>query len=155
MNIKKIMTGIFASALMACSLSAFSATAADSLSIKFMKGDVNGDEVINVTDMAMMLSHFKLIKPLSDPLTADLNWDGKLNVTDRVILSQHIKGQKAIHTGDADGDKAVTMDDVNAISKHIKGIRALSKSGQYAADVNGDGVINVTDIAKIINYLDR
>lgn len=153
MNIKKIITGIFASSLMAFSFSALSATAADSFSIKFMKGDLNGDEIINVTDMAMMNSHFKLIKPLNDPSAADLNWDGKLNVTDRVIMAQHIKAQKAIHTGDADGDKAVTTDDITAISRHIKGIKALSKSGQYAADVNGDNKINVTDIAKIAAYL--
>lgn len=155
MNIKKMITAISASALMACSLSAFTATAADSFSIKFMKGDLNGDEIINVTDLAMMNSHFKLIKPLSDPSAADLNWDGKLNVTDRVLMTQHIKGQKAIHTGDADGDKAVTTDDITAISNHIKGRKALSKSGQYAADVNGDNRVNVTDIAIISSYLKK
>ncbi|MCR5601980.1 MAG: dockerin type I repeat-containing protein [Ruminococcus sp.] len=154
MKITKMVAGLFASAVMACSLTAFTASA-DSYSIKFMKGDLNGDEVINVTDMTIMNAHFKLIKPIDDLTVADLNWDGKVNVTDRVLMSQHIKCQKAIHTGDADGDKAVTTDDVRAISNHIMGRKALSKSGQYAADVNGDGKINVTDIAKISNYLNN
>ncbi len=152
MKITKMVAGLFASAVMACSFTAFTASA-DSFSIKFMKGDLNGDEVINVTDMNIMNAHFKLIKPLEDPTVADLNWDGKVNVTDRLLMSQHIKCQKAIHTGDADGDNAVTSDDITAISKHIQGKKALSKSGKYAADVNGDGKINVTDIAKIAAYL--
>lgn len=64
----------------------------------FLKGDVNGDGYINVTDIALVASHIKGIKPLSDNglKAADVNEDTKVNVTDIALIAAHIKGIKAI-----------------------------------------------------------
>ena len=64
----------------------------------FNKGDVNGDGYINVTDIALVASHIKGIKPLSDKglKAADINEDTKVNVTDIALIAAHIKGIKAI-----------------------------------------------------------
>ena len=63
-----------------------------------VKGDVNGDGDINVTDIAMVASHVKGIKPLTAKQikAADVNGDGDINVTDIAMIAAHIKGIKAI-----------------------------------------------------------
>ena len=62
------------------------------------KGDVNGDDEINVTDIAMVASHIKGIKALDgDGLTnADVNADKQVNVTDIAMIASHITGIKAL-----------------------------------------------------------
>ena len=61
-------------------------------------GDVNGDDSINVTDIALLSSHLRGIKPLEKHsyIRADLNFDGALNATDIAKLAAHINGIKAI-----------------------------------------------------------
>ncbi|MBP3798939.1 MAG: dockerin type I repeat-containing protein [Ruminococcus sp.] len=61
-------------------------------------GDVNADEKINVTDIAMTASHIKGIKALDDKgfKAADVNGDNKVNVTDIAMIASHIKGIKAL-----------------------------------------------------------
>ncbi len=65
---------------------------------KLMKGDVNLDAKINVTDIAMIASHIKGIKALEgDGLAnADVNDDEKVNVTDIAMIAAHIKGIKPL-----------------------------------------------------------
>ena len=62
------------------------------------KGDVNGDGVVNVTDIAMVAAHIKGIKALTpeQQKRADVNNDGKIDVSDIGGTSAHIKGIKAI-----------------------------------------------------------
>ena len=62
------------------------------------KGDANNDDKINVTDIAMIASHIKGIKALSNYQfnAADVNNDKKLTVTDIAMIAAHIKGIKAI-----------------------------------------------------------
>ena len=115
MKFKKIVTGIMASALMACSVSAVSANAAtastaalnaqvassvklvnniDSL-IKIrrtmpMKGDINGDKKVNEEDAAVLDVYLKGLINITKNSTAyrvlDVNWDGKLDSTDLDIM---------------------------------------------------------------------
>ena len=61
---------------------------------KGIKGDVNGDGKINVTDIVKTAAHVKGLKPLdSDAFTrADVNEDGKINVTDISKIAAHVKG---------------------------------------------------------------
>ncbi|MBP1535957.1 MAG: hypothetical protein IK999_17830 [Ruminococcus sp.] len=65
---------------------------------EYIKGDANGDNEINVTDIAMIAAHIKGIKPLVDVrfIASDVNGDGMLNVTDIALIASHIKGIKAI-----------------------------------------------------------
>ena len=61
---------------------------------KGIKGDVNGDGKINVTDIVKTAAHVKGLKPLDpDAFTrADVNEDGKINVTDISKIAAHVKG---------------------------------------------------------------
>lgn len=65
---------------------------------KILKGDVNDDGKIDVTDIAMTASHIKGIKALSadEAERADADSDGSINVTDIAMIAAHIKGIKAI-----------------------------------------------------------
>ena len=66
--------------------------------VPVLKGDVNGDKEINVTDIAVTASHIKGIKPLDEAgiKSADVNSDGNINVTDIAMIASHIKGIKAL-----------------------------------------------------------
>ncbi len=61
-------------------------------------GDANGDNEINVSDIAVSAAHIKGIKPLTDEQqkAADVNDDDKVNVTDIAMIASHIKGIKAL-----------------------------------------------------------
>ena len=61
-------------------------------------GDANGDNEINVSDIAVSAAHIKGIKPLTDEQqkAADVNADDKVNVTDIAMIASHIKGIKAL-----------------------------------------------------------
>ena len=65
---------------------------------KTVKGDVNGDKNINVTDIAFTASHIKGIKALTEDQfkAADVDGNGKLTVTDISMIASHIKGIKAL-----------------------------------------------------------
>ena len=65
-----------------------------------MMGDVNFDEQLNVTDIALLASHIKGIKPLDGLglILADVNLDSNIDVTDIAMVASHIKGIKAIDT---------------------------------------------------------
>ena len=64
-----------------------------------LKGDVNGDGKINVTDVSKAAAHVKNIKSLdSDAVSrADVNDDGKINITDVSKIAAHVKGVKTLH----------------------------------------------------------
>ena len=60
----------------------------------FLRGDVNFDGQITVTDISMAAAHIKGIKLLSDKgrQAAEVSGDGMLNVTDLSLIAGHIKG---------------------------------------------------------------
>lgn len=51
-----------------------------------MKGDANGDEVVNVTDAVVATNQFHNIVAPACPLNADANGDGVINMTDVVVI---------------------------------------------------------------------
>ena len=65
---------------------------------KKKKGDVNGDDKINVSDITAVSSHIKGIKALTKEQKerANVNNDGKVDVSDIATISAHIKGIKPI-----------------------------------------------------------
>lgn len=60
------------------------------------KGDVNGDGVINITDVSKAAAHIKAVKKIGsyEQKVADVNGNGSLNVTDISMLAAKVKGVK-------------------------------------------------------------
>lgn len=159
MNIKKTITGIFASALMACSLSAFNVNAVyDYFPIKVMKGDINGDGEINLRDYLLLNGAIKGkqgFKTMNAYNAADVNWDGEVNVTDIAVFSDHINFRKAIKSGDLDGDCVVTIFDRNTIKNYVSGKVKLTKAELLASDLDNNGKVNSYDVLLMNYYLDK
>ena len=68
------------------------------INVSVMKGDADLNGSINVSDIAVVASHIKGIKALSEAqfAAADVNNDGQMTVSDIAIIAAHIKGIKAI-----------------------------------------------------------
>ena len=96
-----------------------------------IRGDVNGDNQITVTDIALVASHIKGINALDtdEKNGADVNRDGKIDVSDIAIISSHIKGIKAIDNG----DKSTTDGPV-----HTDGTLFYSRDNDYFSFVGAD-----------------
>ena len=73
-------------------------------------GDINGDSVVNVTDVSLAAAQVKSIKPLNDDVlpAADVNGDDIVNVTDISMIAAHVKSVKLL--GD-DGSDATSDND--------------------------------------------
>lgn len=67
---------------------------------KTVKGDVNGDGKIDVTDVSKLTAHVKGVKPLADTekKAADINDDGRIDVADVSKLSNVVKGSSSSDT---------------------------------------------------------
>jgi hypothetical protein len=61
-----------------------------------LKGDLNGDNKININDLTKLAAHIKGKRLLPDPYIADFNNDGKINVSDLTKLAAHIKGKRLL-----------------------------------------------------------
>ena len=57
-------------------------------------GDLNGDGLINVQDVTLLMQHILMITPLDDAILplADINDDGSINVVDVTLLMQYTLG---------------------------------------------------------------
>ena len=64
--------------------------------IEDVKGDVNGDGVVNVADLSAVTAHINGFKALGAADAADVNNDGAVNVADAGIISASIKGVRAL-----------------------------------------------------------
>ena len=75
-----------------------------------VKGDVNGDGSIDVSDIANLASHIKGIKALDENKlwSADVNDDSHINVSDISVISAHIKGIKPIVQEEEKADDLTT-----------------------------------------------
>ena len=51
-----------------------------------LRGDANGDGVVNMTDAAVVVNKYHGIAEPSCPLNADANGDGVINMTDVVVI---------------------------------------------------------------------
>ena len=157
MNMKKIITGIFATALMACSLSAFTATAANNnLAVRYMKGDLNGDGLINEADKVLLSNYVVGSITLNDEnavKAADVNWDGEVDIMDVIRMNKHIADISYIHTGNLNNDIRVTSVDNDILSHFLLGTGNIHPKYKYDADVNGDDKIDSNDLLLLTKYL--
>ncbi|MBQ8966256.1 glycoside hydrolase family 3 N-terminal domain-containing protein [Ruminococcus sp.] len=91
---KKITAAICAAVMALCAAVPAYAEAADAS----VKGDINGDTEVNVTDVTKLAAHVKSIRALqgAEIERADLNGDGDVNVTDLTMLAAHVKGIRSL-----------------------------------------------------------
>ena len=61
-----------------------------------LRGDINNDGLVNITDISLLSAHIKGRKMLSDLNIADFNSDSKIDVTDLSKLAAHIKGKRSL-----------------------------------------------------------
>ncbi|SFB71895.1 leucine-rich repeat protein [Ruminococcus albus] len=63
-----------------------------------LKGDVNGDGLVNITDVSKCAAHIKGKKLLDSAAQAraDVNGDGKINITDVTKIAAQVKGKKKL-----------------------------------------------------------
>lgn len=63
-----------------------------------LKGDINGDDKVNTSDVGKANSHAKGISTLSEQelACADVNGDGRVNTSDVGKMNAHIKGSSKL-----------------------------------------------------------
>ena len=63
-----------------------------------LKGDINGDGIVNTSDNTLMMRHIKQTKLLTDYslLVADINGDSVVNTSDNTLMMRHIKQTKLL-----------------------------------------------------------
>lgn len=65
----------------------------DQAKIRGLKGDVDGDGDITVSDLSAIIAHVKGISPIEEDIyNADVNGDGEVNVADAMAVAAHVKG---------------------------------------------------------------
>ncbi|WP_159639125.1 dockerin type I repeat-containing protein [Erysipelothrix anatis] len=86
----KIVTNVLLVAILSCLLALGVETSSESNDLKndYLVGDVNGDEILNISDMAMIKSHLMGVRRLekAEQLRADINKDGIVDGTDLEIV---------------------------------------------------------------------
>ena len=64
-----------------------------------MRGDINGDEKITITDMLAVKAHIlgkSTLTDINNATKADTNQDGKITITDFIQIKAHILGKSTI-----------------------------------------------------------
>lgn len=66
---------------------------------QYLKGDVNGNGTVDMTDYSMILKHVKGIKTLTGEQLdrADVNGNGSVDMTDYSMVLKHVKGIKLLN----------------------------------------------------------
>ncbi len=144
---KKTLYACMAAVLALASLPVLGASAEETT---YALGDVDMDGVVT-NDDATMISRYVLgyITLTEEQLKlADVNEDGVVDLTDVTKLYN----EKQIYVlGDVDMDGVVTGHDTAMVSRYVLGYITLKEEQLKLADVNEDGVVDLTDVTKLYN----
>ena len=125
--------------------------APDELTTQFidvrLDGDMNGDGILNVTDLGILVNMLLGVEPMNAAL-ADVDGDGRVNSSDVSFMVTLLLGTK-IKPGDVNLDGQVNVSDVTALVNMLLGLAPSSKFG----DVDENGSINVSDVTMLVNML--
>lgn len=128
------------------------------------------DASISGSDTELYFTPYKTFSISISPMEGYWLMKAKLNGED--ILSQIINGQiiieepeddqklelvfaeNGVFLGDANGDKVTNEEDAHIVAKHLLKNTPENFRG-YAADMNDDGQINITDIILIISKINK
>ena len=144
---KKTLCACMAAVLALASLPVLGVSAEETT---YALGDVDMDGVVT-NDDATMISRYVLgyITLTEEQLKlADVNEDGVVDLTDVTKLYN----EKQIYVlGDVDMDGVVTGHDTAMVSRYVLGYITLKEEQLKLADVNEDGVVDLTDVTKLYN----
>lgn len=120
-------------------------------------GDINGDGTVNVDDYQQMVnivvSDNNDANAFEDEVAfvrADINADGYVDALDGADMQLLVNAMGVVDIyapGDFDGDGFATEEDAQNITKVIEGTISPNKAQWFACDLNGDGVVDWSDIA--------
>jgi len=110
-----------------------------------IRGDVNGDGKINVTDVTILSAYLAKKINLDKTKMARADYDGNGSVTtrDRDLITQIVKG--GIKPGDMNGDGKINITDVTRVAAYVAGKIQLSDEMLKIADVDKNGKVDNED----------
>ncbi len=163
MKLKKIFTGIMASALMACGgVSAVSANAATTAAAT---ATLNAEVATSAKLVNGLDSLIKLRKTM--PMKGDINGDKKVTVEDTTVLDVYLRGlikitknSTAYRVLDVNWDGKLDSSDLALMPKKVnnlknddlKYISVLNFRYLHTGDFNSDGVVNSKDLTILKNH---
>ena len=162
MKFRKLITGIMASALMACSLSAVSANAAAATTAS--TAALNTQVAASAKLVSGIDSLIKLRRTM--PMKGDINGDKKVNEEDAAVLDVYLKGlikitkdSTAYRVLDVNWDDKLDSTDLDIMLKKspttpIPLISIIRAYTLRTGDFNYDGVVDSKDLANLNNNLD-
>lgn len=128
-------------------------------------GDVNEDNIVNITDSEAVLSYLKGTTSFSEQqlINADINDSGDVTEIDYELILAVAKGsithlivQPVIdypHYGDVDIDDALNGKDYTLIQQYLEDESVLSGDQLVWADINADGIINGVDATLVMGII--
>ncbi len=159
-TMKKITAVLSAGILSAIPMAgSFTANAVDypDENVIFRYGDLNGDGFVTTADVSI------ITQKLSGNITfsqlqlkrADVNGDGYVTADDKNMMSTYVsrlaKNIKRAY-GDADNNGKVTMYDAAYVEEYVKYGSHKGSINLIAADINGDGIVNMIDFFIFQDY---
>lgn len=157
--IRSAVSLICAGAAAACTITSVMAD-----KVSNVRGDVNGDGVVNVTDVAKIAAHVKGKKILTgDSLkNADVNFDSSVNITDITRIAAFVKGKKKLPSDPNSADERFNGYDAYLIfadgSMNWGNWNGQGHPGAASygvdADVTGNGVYTVSITRDSITSVD-
>ena len=117
--------------------------------VQGLRGDVNGDGVVNISDVTALITLLLNGTAANNPL-CDVNGDGQMTVSDiTTLLTMLLNGERKV--GDVNNDGLVNVVDVTVLIEYLlKGQGQINLSN---ADINDDGQITIVDVTMLINMV--
>jgi hypothetical protein len=117
----------------------------------YLRGDVNSDGVVDVSDMAMLIIYINSkVKPELNMDNADYNIDGNVNWFDVVGLANYLFMDPGI-LGDVNGDGNIDVADSIMLFAYLRGEQVIVNLAN--SDFNLDNEIDREDPLEILEYL--
>ena len=110
-----------------------------------IRGDINGDGLVNVADIVKVAAHVKNIRALDSKAMklADLNFDGRINVTDISLLAAHVKGIRQLPSDPDSADETFEGYDAFLMFADSEWFWSNFSGQGYPEDLRADGAYGV------------
>ena len=123
----------------------------------FRYGDLNGDGFVTTADVSIITQKLSGNINFSQLQLkrADVNGDGYVTADDKSMMNTYVsrlaKNKKKVY-GDADNNGKVTVYDAAYVEEYVKYGSHKGTINLMAADINGDGIVNMIDFYILQDY---